>query len=103
MVAVLGIYGPHDGGLVGVRGGQGQGLAEFGPRLTIFDERAWALEQGASDFFIFGHLGGRGLAVEVASIGSGSSRFTWLGPPCMKSWITDFAWAGGCGGFGRVS
>ena len=38
-----------------------------------------------------------------ASIGLGSSRSTWLGPPCMKSWMTAFARAGMCGGRGRTS
>ena len=39
----------------------------------------------------------------LASIGLGSRRSTWLGPPCMKSWMTAFARAGACGGRGRTS
>src|SRR5258708_6148167 len=31
------------------------------------------------------------------SVGFGSNRSTWLGPPFMKRWITDFAFAGKCG------
>ena len=47
-------------------------------------------------------LGG-GWPSYFVSIGLGSNRSTWLGPPCMKSWMTAFARAGWCEGRGRTS
>src|SRR2546427_10386924 len=38
-----------------------------------------------------------------SGIGLGSKRSTWLGPPFMKSWMTDFAFAGKWGARGLRS
>src|SRR5580704_10166447 len=43
---------------------------------------------------------GSGWPASRASSGFGSNRSTWLGPPSMKTQITDLALGGKCGAFG---
>ena len=45
-------------------------------------------------------LVGRGCPCIFCSIGFGSKRSTWLGPPYMKRKMTDFAFGAKCGAFG---
>src|SRR3954447_13953505 len=44
--------------------------------------------------------GGRGCPAYFSSCGFGSKRSMWLGPPSMKSQITDLTLGAKCGGFG---
>ena len=43
---------------------------------------------------------GTGWPSSLVSVGFGSNRSTWLGPPSMKRKITDLAVGGWCGFFG---
>ena len=74
------------------------------PRLAVLVELERALEQVAGQLLVVGDLGAAAACRRTSSsIGLGSSRSTWLGPPCMKSWMTALAFAGACGGRGRTS
>ena len=68
-------------------------------RLAVPVKAERAFEQIAGEPFVVGDFGGRRLAVVSSSIGLGSNRSTWLGPPCMKSWMTALARGVKCGGF----
>ena len=103
VVAVLGEHRADDGDLVGVAGDVRQRLGELQAGLAVLGEPERAPSRLPVSFSSSATSAGGALPSYFASIGLGSSRSTWLGPPCMKSWITAFARAGACGGRGSTS